>query len=196
MFHKKRFSIVFIVAAMYFISTSFSYSGFETSFSKKDSKGYTIGAGDVLEISVYEEDDLSKVVRVSEDGYISFPLIGRVKILGLVVNEAEKQIEFLLEKDYLVDAQVTVFVKEYGDIFVFGEVNKPGSYKLEGEMSVLEAITVAGGFTEFANPNSTKVIRVEDGEEKTIKVRVDDITKKGDKSKDILLKPNDVIIVP
>src|SRR3989339_370278 len=76
-------------------------------------KEYRINPLDLIEISVYQEPDLDKAIRVSQDGYISFPLIGKVKVDGLTIIEAEKTLADLLGKDYLVDPQVNVFVKEY-----------------------------------------------------------------------------------
>jgi len=93
-----------------------------------------------------------------------------------------------------------VFVESYHSrrIFILGEVNNPGSYDIppEKELTVVEAISLAGGFTEQAGVNKTKIIRVENGLEKTMEVKIKDITKKGNKSKDIILRPNDIVIVP
>lgn len=89
-----------------------------------------------------------------------------------------------------------IYVPKADSVFVFGEVKKPGSYPLEKETTVVEAITMAEGFTDIAAPNRTRIIRSEAGKERTIPVNVKDITKGGDKSKDITLKPGDIIVVP
>ncbi|OGS18334.1 MAG: hypothetical protein A3J83_06560 [Elusimicrobia bacterium RIFOXYA2_FULL_40_6] len=154
----------------------------------------------MIDVSVYQESDLSKTLRVSQDGYISYPLIGKVKLAGLSISEAEKILADLLGKDYLVDPQVTVFVKEYhsNKVVVMGEVKNPGSYEFpQGrELTVLEAIALSGGFSNIAALDKTKVIRVENGIQKYIQIKISDIIQSGDKSKDIILKPNDIIFVP
>lgn len=159
-------------------------------------QNYRLGVGDLLTIEVYDEPDLTKEVRILNDGFISFPLLGSVKALGLTVTELEKELTRRLAEKYLVNPQVTVFVKEFSNIFVFGEVKKPGSFPLFGKMTVFEAITLAGGFTEVANPNKVKIIRQEQGREVTLEVDIEKLTKRGDASQDLELKANDRIIVP
>ena len=168
--------------------------------SYSSSEEYRIEAGDVLTVTVYEHPDLTTELRVTSNGEIMFPLLGIVDIEDLSVSQVEEKIRFLLEKDYLVDPQVNVFIKEYHPkkVFVMGFVNKPGEYELfkDRPTTALEAITMAGGFRRGAAENSTKIIRVEDGEEVTIAIKVTDITKKGNKDKDISIKPGDIIVVP
>ena len=160
------------------------------------SQSYRIGIGDLLEIEVYDEPDLTREVRVLTDGYISFPLLGSLPAAGLTVGELEQALTKRLGAKYLVNPQVTVFVKEFSSIFVFGEVKKPGSFPLFGKMTVFEAITLAGGFTEVANPSKVKIIRQENGREVTLEVDIQRVTKKGDTSQDRELQANDRIIVP
>jgi polysaccharide export outer membrane protein len=161
---------------------------------------YTIQPEDVLQITVYEEPDLLTKARVAMSGEIHFPLLGRVQVAGLSLMEAQEKIEELLEKDYLVNPQVQVFIETYHvrDVFVTGAVNQPGSYPLPAgkTTTLMEAIAMAGGFNEEAAVNSTRIIRIEEGREKTIHVKVNDIIKKGDKAKDVEVRPNDVIFVP
>ena len=115
------------------------------------------------------------------------------------VPEAE---EFLAQKlaEFLVKPQVTVLIKEYGNkqIYVLGEVKKPGAIQLPAErrLTVLEAITLAGGFTDLAAPDRTKVLRNANGQNQNISVEISRITKQGDKSADIFLEPNDTVYVP
>ncbi|MFH1260113.1 MAG: polysaccharide biosynthesis/export family protein [Elusimicrobiota bacterium] len=156
---------------------------------------YIVRPQNVLEINVYGEEDLSKTVQLSASGDISCPLLGRVKVAGMSPAEIEEKLARLYQ-EYLVKPDISVLVKEYSNFYVYGQVVKPGAYKLEGDVTILEAITLAGGLTPIANPDGVKVIRVEGGREQLIKVKVSDITKRGDKSKDIILKPNDVVVVP
>ncbi len=163
-------------------------------------KEYQISPSDILKINVYQEKDLNRTVRVSQSGYISYPLIGKIKIAGLTVSKAEKKIAGLFRKDYLVDPHVSIFIEEYHarKIFILGAVNKPGSYDLplQRSFTILEAISLAGGFTKLAAVDKTKIVRIENGVEKNVVVKITDITKKGDKSKDVILKPNDIIVIP
>ena len=156
---------------------------------------YLIGADDVLDITVYREDELDRKARVSPDGYISFPLLGRVGVEGLTVTALESELAERLKK-YLKKPQVTVFIEEYSTVTVSGQVEKPGSYSLKGRLTVLEAISLAGGFTKIAAKNMVKVMRIENGKEEAITVRVADISKKGDKLDDIFLKRRDIVFVP
>lgn len=256
---------------------------------------YEVAGYDVLNIIVYEEKDLSReAVRVSADGYISFPLIGRVKVDNLTTAEIEKLIaERLAEEEYLLDAHVSVLVTEYNSkrflvlgaveapgsfplqaqervldaiskaegiitagtrgqagkramvirtekpgtnherkivinidlhgllegrdqisnllladedtlyvppaeyFYIIGEVRKPGSFVVpDREITLVEAIGMAGGFTKIAARNRTRIIRVENGVEKIIDVKVDAITKAGKKIQDVVIQPNDVVVVP
>jgi len=156
---------------------------------------YLIGPDDVLKITVYREEDMDREVRVSSDGYISFPLLGKVKAEGLTVSGLERNMIMELLK-YLKNPQVTVFIEEYSTISVTGQVKEPGSFPLRGELSVIEAIGLAKGFTKVAGQNSVKIMRMENGQKKTIIVRVADISKRGDKTRDVSLRRGDIIYVP
>jgi polysaccharide export outer membrane protein len=263
------------------------------SHSEKDSE-YQIGGQDVLSVRIYDEPELSRDdLRVSTEGQITLPLVGRIDINNLTTRAVEKTIEKKFrDGGFLRDPQVTVQIKEYksrkvmvmgavkspgtyslegnerlmevlakaggiqfdphGDVaansirilrsikmankeviriamgmdlesltrgtkpefnlrmadqdvvyvpeaprfFVTGEVRAPGHYKLKDRpISVVEAITMAGGLTDKASGNRTRVVRTEGGKEETINVKVSDILD-GDKNKDIQIRPNDVIVVP
>lgn len=257
----------------------------------KGTQDYRVGGYDVLSVTVYEEKDLSReAVRVSADGYISFPLVGRVKVDGLTTSEIEKLISLkLAEGRYLLDAHVSVMVTDYKSkkflvlgavknpgsyalqaqervldavsraegidfqkagkkgmivrtenpntsrerkivihfdlqsllkgrdqvsnlfltdkdvlyvppaehFYIIGQVKEPGSYAItDREVSLVEAISMAGGFTPIAARNRTRIIRVEEGAEKIIEVKVDAITDAGKKIQDVTIQPNDIIVVP
>jgi len=175
---------------------------YENGRGRKNWKGreYKIQPLDILKINIYMEDDLQKNYRVSQNGCISFPFIGEVRVVGLTVSEFEEKLTKLLHPDYFANPQISIFVEKYHSrrIFILGAVSSPGSYDIpeEKDLTIVEAISLAGGFTEEAAVNKTKIIRVENGLEKTMVVKIKDITKGGDKSKDIILKPNDIVIVP
>ncbi|OGR70004.1 MAG: hypothetical protein A2089_11280 [Elusimicrobia bacterium GWD2_63_28] len=153
----------------------------------------------MIEVTVFKEADMSRTARISGNGTITFPLAGVVKMSELSVPEAET---LLAEKlsEFLVKPQVTVLIKEYGNkqIYVLGEVKKPGSITIPAErrLTVLEAITLAGGFTELAAQDRTKVLRGAGTASQNIQVEISRITKQGDKSADIYLEPNDTVYVP
>lgn len=252
---------------------------------------YRVGGYDVLDIIVYEEPDLSREkVRISADGYLSFPLINRLKVDGLATSEIESLISFkLADGQFVLDAHVSVTVSDYkskqymvlgaikapgvyplqarervldaisraggidfeqggkqgmiirteypntdyetkvvirinipgllkgGDqlsnlllsdkdllyipkaenFYIIGQVQKPGSYLYqEKDITIVEAISMAGGFTRIAARNRTRIIRMKDDMEKIIHVKVDAITKAGKKGQDVSILPGDVIVVP
>ncbi|MDD5423512.1 MAG: polysaccharide export protein [Candidatus Omnitrophica bacterium] len=161
---------------------------------------YKLQPTDILQITVHGQPDLTTKTRIAADGYISFPLIGQVMARGLTVQDLEEKIKELLEKDYLVKAEVLVFIDEYHprQVSVMGEVNKPGKFDMpdERDMTVLEAVAMAEGFTKDADVNRTRVMRIEDGKRKTLIVKVKDITERGEKEKDVVVQPDDVVFVP
>ena len=159
---------------------------------------YTVQPEDVLQISVFEEPDLATKARVSRGGEVVFPMLGRVQVAGLTVSQVQEKLTRLLGEDYLVHPQVQVFLETSRNVFVTGEVMKPGSYPTSTEKptTVMEIITLAGGFTKEAELNGTRIIRMEDGQRKTIRVRVADIIRKGDKGVDTTVRPDDIVYVP
>lgn len=165
----------------------------------KTQHNYKIQPGDLLEIEIFKETDMNRTVRVSGNGTLTFPLAGNLKLSDITVPEAEALLAQKLS-EFLVNPQVTVLIKEYGNkqLYVLGEVKKPGSITLPAEraLTVLEAITMAGGFTELAAPDRTKVLRNANGQNLNIEVKISRITKEGDKSADIPLEPNDTVFVP
>jgi polysaccharide export outer membrane protein len=171
----------------------------DSAFSAAESAEYTLHPSDVLIITVYGQPDLTTKTRISKDGYITFPLLGKVLAQGSTVQEFELKLKTLLEADYLVSAQVVVYIDTYHtrQVSVLGEVNNPGKYDMRGEkdMALTQAIAMAGGFTRHADLGKVKVMRLEDGKKKTIFVNAKDITEKGNKEKDIILKPDDTIFV-
>ena len=156
---------------------------------------------DVLNITVHEQPDLTTKTRITADGNITFPLLGAIHVAGMTTDEVEKKITDLLAKDYLVNPQVLVYIAGYApkQVSVIGCVNNPGKYNMsnERETTVLQAIAMAGGFSKIADVNSTRILRIDEkGKKQTIMINIKDITVRGEKEKDLPLKPNDVIFVP
>lgn len=156
----------------------------------------TLGAGDVIEVRVFQEPELSGVYQVGTQGDVTFPLCKSVEVGGLTANAAAEAIRSCLAAKYMRDPQVSVLVKEYNSkkIFVFGEVQKPGTFPYQDGMSVVQAVTLAGGFTKTAAQNSTSVTRRVSGTEKKIRVSVQDIAL--GKVANFTLEPGDIVYVP
>ncbi len=165
----------------------------------RSSQAYVLQPGDLVDIQVYMEDDMNRVLRLSGNGTITFPLVGNIKLSGLTLEQAEQRLASRLTS-YIKYPQVSMLVKEYGNktVYVLGQVSKPASIEIPPEkpLTVLEAITSVGGFTDIANTSKVRVLRMENGKQKTIDVDVSQITKQGNKSMDIALQPGDVVFVP
>jgi polysaccharide export outer membrane protein len=114
---------------------------------------YEVGPGDVIEVAVYGNDDLSRIPTVQTNGSISLPLLGEVQVAGLTIAEVQRKITNLLEKDYLVKPQVEVKVREYQSqyVSVVGEVNNPGRKPIRGRMRLFDALIESGGFKATAS---------------------------------------------
>jgi len=159
---------------------------------------YKIGAKDLLEISVFGLDDMNKTVRVSEDGKITLPLLGEVEVESLTKTELEKKLSHLLERKYLQNPQVTVFIKEHQSkrVSVLGAVGKPGPYELLGRQTLLQLISEAGGLTEDAGDDIIVIRQFQDGTNTSLKISIDDLFLKGDARLNIPLEPNDIVNIP
>lgn len=160
---------------------------------------YIIGPEDVLEITVWRNTDLSKVVAVRPDGRISLPLIGDVGAAGRTAAQLAEAIAEKL-KEFKENPQVSIVVKEVNSyaIYVLGEVSKPGKYPLKSKTTLLQAITLASGFTPAAARNKIVVFRFGDQGGKDIKIKAsyDDIIMRDESPQNIQLKPGDTIVVP
>lgn len=137
-----------------------------------------LGPGDVFELRVYREKELTGTHRISPEGDIDVPLIGRVKVDGMTPGEIGGVIASRLRDGYIRDPSVSIYPKEYNSkkIIVLGEVAKPGTFPFKNNMTVVEAITLAGGFKSSANKNYVVVTRKIEGKERRIEVPVQAIT--------------------
>ena len=160
---------------------------------------YKIGAEDVVEVIVWRNADLTKVVPVRPDGKISLPLVGDVPALGLTAAQLTQDISARL-KYYKETPNVSVVVQQVNSysVYVMGEVAKPGRYQLKTYTTLLQAISTAGGFTPFAAKNRMFVLRKssEKGADTRINVSFDDIVSGTDSSKNVMLFPGDTVVVP
>ncbi|MCU0699867.1 MAG: polysaccharide export protein [Myxococcaceae bacterium] len=156
----------------------------------------TLGTGDFLEVRVYQEPDLSGIFRVSPEGVIDFPLCGKVRVSSLTPSLAADAITGCLKQGYVRRPQVTVMVKEFNSkrIFVFGDVSKPGSFPYEEGMTIVSAVSAAGGFNRTAARNGVNITRLIEGRETRVPVKVDDII--NGSQKNFALLPGDIVFVP
>ncbi len=156
----------------------------------------TLGPGDVFEVKIYDEAELSGMYRVSSGGTINFPLIGRLIVDGLTSTDAADLIQHRLAEKYLKDPNVNVFIREYNSkkVSVFGEVNKPGTFNFEDRMTIIQVISMAGGFTKMAAKDDTNITRIVDGEEKRYPVPVEAIAQ--GEAKNFYLEPGDIVYIP
>ncbi len=162
-------------------------------------KDYIIGPEDVLEITVWRNQDLSKQVAVRPDGRISLPLIGDVIAVGKTPAQLTAEISAKL-REYKENPQVSIVMKEVNSyaIFVLGEVSKPGKYPLKSKTTLLQGITVAGGFTPMAARNKLVLFRFSENgsDDEKIKASYDEIVLRDGSRQNIELKPGDTIVVP
>jgi len=168
-------------------------------WSARDTRNdYIIGAGDILEIVTWKEEDFTREeVLVRLDGKISFPLLNDVQAEGLTTVELKRVIETGL-KDYVSNPEVTVHVRSplSKRFYILGEVENTGEYPLVKHLTVLQAFALAGGFTEWASKKEIILLRNIDGKDKIYRINYKDIAKGKDFSQNIKLKADDTIIVP
>lgn len=160
---------------------------------------YKISAADLVNVTVYEVPEMSRRVRVNASGEIFLPLVGAVDVGGKTLGTAQYLIERKLAA-YVVKPQITLFVEEYGNrnFFVMGEVQRPGTYPIptESRVTVLEAISTAGGFTPVAAQDQARVLRYINGQSVKYTINIRSITREGRKEMDMVLEPNDVVFIP
>lgn len=165
--------------------------------SSTDDPNYLIGPQDVLDISIWKEPDLTRTVPVRPDGQISLPLLNDVQAGGLTPNQLAAEITERLKK-YITDPQVTVIVTAINSqrIYVLGEVTRAGAYLLLPGMTVLQALSTAGGFTQFAKVKNIYVLRQENGKQVKYPFNYKDVVNGKKPQQNTLLKAGDTIVVP
>ncbi len=158
---------------------------------------YLIGAGDVLDISIWKEDGLEREVLVRPDGGIDFPLVGELQAGGKTTEELQAEIKKKIKR-FITDAVVTVSLKQiYGNtIYVLGKVARPGQYVAKHYMDITQALAMAGGLTPYAAAGSIKVLRRRGAKQKVFKFDYSDIEDGENLEQNIVLKNGDVVIVP
>jgi polysaccharide biosynthesis/export protein len=158
---------------------------------------YIIGAQDVLDISVWKEPEITRTVPVRPDGKISLPLLNDVQAAGLTPAQLNAEITSSLRK-FVTDPEVTVIVEQINSqrVYILGEVTRPGAYPLLPGMTVLQALSSAGGFTQFANEKKMYVLRRVNGNQEKYFFNYKDVLNGKRPEQNIALKAGDTIVVP
>jgi polysaccharide export outer membrane protein len=159
---------------------------------------YRIGRQDLLEIKVFDVEELNQTVRVSDDGSISMPLLGRLVVSGLTKTELEQLLARLLGERYVRDPQVTVFVREYESkkIAVTGAVKKPGTFEMLGRKTLLEMISMAGGLDTDLGKEIIVFRQSDERPTERIALDLEQLVYRADPALNLVLQPNDIVYVP
>jgi polysaccharide export outer membrane protein len=196
---KAIWAVACSILAFLVVSASTAHPAFAADASDniiQNDAAYRLGPEDVLRISVWDNKELTLDLVVRPDGKISMPLIQDVVAEGLTAAQLAEAIRGRLAA-YIVNPEVSVIVLQVNapKYFMIGYVNRPGTYPLRGDVSVLQALALAGGFTQFASPRSIKLIRNEGGRQEIRKINYYNMIDDGGKG-NYLLRPGDTIVVP
>lgn len=158
---------------------------------------YTLQAGDMLHISVWREEELDREVLVMPDGTIDFPLIGSFSVIGKTTLDVQRAIKEKMEP-FITESTVTVVVKEArgNAVSVIGQVTRPGEVIMTRALTVMQALSQAGGLTPYADDNDIVILRKRNGKEESIDFDYSDIARGANLESNITLLPGDVIVVP
>jgi len=165
--------------------------------------GFLLGPEDELEITVWKNQDLSRITIIRPDGLISMPLIGDIQAAGLTADALSQRIAERLKQYFATPPSVSVSVRAINSysVYVVGEVAKPGKFQLKAYITVLQAISMAGGFTLYASKNKLQIVRVTENadhirQEIHIPVRYDDLVSGSGGPGNVVLHPGDTVVVP
>ena len=148
-------------------------------------QSYQLGPNDRISIEVFNEPDLMTKTTVSGHGTIKFPFLGELRVAGMTVKEVEEELVERLQSGYLKNPKVTVAITKYRNFYVSGEAKRPGAFSYQEGITILKAITLAGGWTIRAAKGEAQVLRIVDGEQELLTMKMND-----------LIQPDDIIIVP
>jgi polysaccharide biosynthesis/export protein len=186
-----------LLQILFFLCLSLFLGPFSAAGETVSDPSYLIGPNDVLNIHVWKEPELTQDVTVMTDGRISFPLIGEIMAQGQTVTQLKETIGEQLKK-YVTNPEVTVIVRQSRSqwIYTIGKVARPGPYVLESGMTVLQALSNAGGFLEWAGTKKILIVRREGEKEVQFKFNYDDFISGKNVQQNVALRPGDTIVVP
>jgi polysaccharide export outer membrane protein len=160
---------------------------------------YIIGPGDILQVFVWRNPELSMSVPVRPDGKISTPLVEDIVAVGKTPSQLARDMEKVLA-EYVRSPQVNVIVSApvstFSQVKIIGQVAKPQALPFREGITALDAVLAVGGLAPFAAGNRAKIVRNEDGKQREVKIRLDDLVNKGDMRQNLTLRPGDVLVVP
>ena len=201
--HLRAISFGFLLCSMLFDTgcrapaTSMEYTEYDAP------AGFLLGPEDELEITVWKNLELSRITAIRPDGLISMPLIGDIQAAGLTADALAQRITERLKQYFATTPAVSVSVKTINSysVFVLGEVMKPGKYQLKSYVTILQAISTAGGFTDYAKRNKLQIVRVTESGDHTrrevrIPLRYDDLVAGHGEPGNIVLHSGDTVVVP
>lgn len=164
---------------------------------QNDEEGYQIKPGDVLGISVWGEEQLQGIALVTPDGGFSFPLVGHLNARGKTAEEVQQIVSDRL-RNFVSDPVVTVSLQEINGntIYVIGQVNNPGEFVMKRSVDVMQALSIAGGTTTFAQLNDILILRRQAGGQVALQFRYSDIIRRRNLEQNIQLQSGDVVVVP
>jgi polysaccharide export outer membrane protein len=165
-----------------------------------DTANYRIGPGDVLNVFVWHNSDLSAQMPVRPDGRISLPLIGDIVAAGTTPTDLAAQIQDKL-KAYVKDPLVTVIPTQFVGLFtrqvrVIGEAVQPRAIAYSASMTALDVMIAVGGLTKYADGNRAVLVRAVDGKQQSYQVHLDSLVRDGDVSQNVAMQPGDILIIP
>ncbi len=184
-------------ATAFGVGTVLCLLSFTAMAEEEPAEGYHLNPGDVLQVSVWKEPELTGDVLVLPDGTISFPLVGEMAVAGRTPAEVRVEMVERLEQ-YVPDASVTVAVTATNGnvVFVIGNVARPGFFPTARPVDVMQLLSMAGGLTAFAAENKIKILRRTDDRQEAISFRYSDVKEGRDLETNILLQSGDVVVVP
>lgn len=191
---KKTVLSLFVLLTFFNVSHAVSKGNLKEFWLASD---YIVGAGDVLEITVWKDETLSTIVTVLPDGKISIPLIGEYTAMGKPVKQIRREIKKRIAK-YMPKPEVTVSIKQVNSmwIYVIGKVINAGRFHLNGNINVLQALSMAGGLTPFADSEEIKIVRESKAKTLIFNFNFKDVARGQNLSSNIHLQKGDVVIVP
>jgi polysaccharide biosynthesis/export protein len=190
----KLYPLLFLSVASFFVMPAMA----EDDSGSAPASAYRIQPGDVLNISVWKEQDLQADVIVRPDGGLSFPLAGDQAAEGHTVDELRKVLADKLKK-YIPDPVVTVAVRALGGnrVYVVGKVARPGEFPFSRPLDVMQSLSLAGGATSFADVNDIRILRRgENGKQVILPFRYDDVSRGRHLEQNVLLQTGDTVVVP
>jgi polysaccharide export outer membrane protein len=173
-------------------------SSFDFEAERRTTATYAVGPGDVLQVRAWKNEALSQRVTVRPDGYVTLPLIGDVLVEGRTVDSIARDIVTRSAKFYTEAPVVAVEVAELHSyrVYVLGEVARAGEFTPKGQVTVLQAIALAGGFTRFAAPEKVVIVRRDAQGERRIPFAYAQVVEKGELRQNLPLQSNDTVVVP